>query len=92
MAAAGVESAQTDAALDTLNTILNPALSDTMIDPSVRERLLAGYQLTFLAAYDRVLLIVAVICIAASVVVWFGLPPKERAAPAMLEEGEGEVE
>ena len=86
LAAAGVDSSETEAALSALNTILDPATSDAGIDPSIRDRLAAGYQLTFLAAYDRVLLIVAVICLAGAVVVWFGLPPKERDARTLAEE------
>ena len=91
LVAAGVDSAQTDAAMDALNMILNPATAEPAIDPIIRDQLLAGYQLTFLAASDRVLLIVAVIAIVGSLVVWFGLPLKERAAPVLLE-GNGELD
>ncbi|MBC8161301.1 MAG: MFS transporter [Roseiflexaceae bacterium] len=83
---AGVQGTQIDAAMAALNTILNPSTADTAIDPSIRDQLIAGYQLTFLAAYEQVLLIVAAIVFVGCVVVWFGLPAKERTAPTLLVE------
>jgi hypothetical protein len=78
--AAGVERARLDSALTALNTILNPATPDPDLDPAVRDQLIAGYQLTYLAAYERVLLLVAAICLLGAVVVWWGLPHNARAA------------
>lgn len=88
LVAAGVESTQIDAALGALNAILTSPPAESTIDPSLSQRLLAGYQLTFLAAYDRVLLIVASITMLGCVVVWFGLPAKERSAPALPDEAD----
>jgi MFS family permease len=79
LVAAGAEPTQIERALAALNTILDPATPDPDLDPSIRARLIAGYQLAYLSANDRVLLFVALICLVGALVAWFGLPHRERA-------------
>jgi MFS family permease len=78
--AAGVPARWIGAALDALNAILNPASPDAAaIDPIIAARLLAGYQLSYALAEERVLLVVAGICLCGSLVAWFGLGRQKRA-------------
>lgn len=83
--AAGVPRLRIDEALGALNSVLDPATPDAALNPAVSERLVAGYQLAYLMAYDRVLLILAVILAIGSLLAWFGLP-RERAAIYAAEE------
>lgn len=72
--AAGVPPDQLYDALGALNQVLNPALPEPDLDPALLDRLVAGYQLTFLVAFERVLLIVAAFALGGSLAAWFGLP------------------
>ncbi len=80
LTAAGVPPEQMSAALGALNAMLDPASPGAALYPEIGERLLAGYQIAYLAAYERVLLISAVICLAGAVLAWAGLP---RPRPAL---------
>lgn len=73
--AAGVPGERLDAALAALNRVLDPATPDAvLIDPDVAARLLFGYKLVYLAAYEQVLLLIALVCLIGSLLIWFGLP------------------
>jgi hypothetical protein len=80
--AAGVPRLRLDEALGALNSVLDPATPDAALNPAVSERLVAGYQLAYLMAYDRVLLILAVILAIGSLLAWFGLPQERKAVYA----------
>lgn len=84
---AGVDPVQIDGALAVLNTVLNLAMADAGIDPAISEKLIEGYHLAYLAAYDQVLLIVAAICLVGAAVMWFGLPEKNRRTLTVAEGG-----
>ncbi|NJM05322.1 MFS transporter [Candidatus Gracilibacteria bacterium] len=61
-------------ALAALNTILDPATPSAVLDPAIAERLLAGYQLAYLMAFNRVILLIAAVCAVGSILVWYALP------------------
>jgi hypothetical protein len=78
----GIPSERTQDALTVLDTLLDPATADAVLaDPSIAERLIVGYQATYLAALDRVLLILALICAVGGAVAWLGLRPRSSAEP-----------
>lgn len=77
--AAGVPPERVGEALEALNRVLDPATPGAPVDPAIGERLLAGYQISYLAAYDRVLLISAGIAVAAALLAWVALPHTRRA-------------
>lgn len=77
--AAGVPRLRIDDALVALTSVLDPATPDAALNLAVSERLVAGYQLAYLMAYDRVLLIITVILLVGSLLAWFGLPQKRAA-------------
>ena len=80
---AGNDRAQRDGALAMLNSLLDP-LGDAMpLEPGLGGPLIAAYKVAYVAAFDRVLLIVAAISVLGCGVVWFGLPHKERSASSV---------
>ncbi|NTU79928.1 MAG: hypothetical protein HGA45_11075, partial [Chloroflexales bacterium] len=68
--------------------VLDPATPDAaLVDPAVAARLLADYQLVYLAAYERVMLLIALVCLAGSLLAWFGLPRELKAIYLAEESG-----
>jgi MFS transporter, DHA2 family, multidrug resistance protein len=71
---AGVVEEQIEDALAALNTLLDPAQQELGPPAEIGARLLANYQIAYLDAYSRVLLIVMLVCLAGAALAWFGLP------------------
>ncbi|NTU83883.1 MAG: MFS transporter [Chloroflexales bacterium] len=82
LVAAGVPAQRLDQAVAALNSLLDPATPNAALDPAVGERLLGGYQIAYLAAYNRVLLTVAGVCLVGSLLAWFALPRRGPGATA----------
>lgn len=73
--ASGVPDERLEPALAALNRVLDPATPDAaLLDPALAARLLSGYRLVYLAAYEQVLLVIALVCLIGSLLAWFGLP------------------
>jgi hypothetical protein len=63
-----------DQALAAMSVLLDPNTPDpAMLDPAVAGQLMVGYQLIYVATYERVLLIIAAVCLGGAAVAWFGL-------------------
>jgi hypothetical protein len=72
--AQGAPSVDLDAALSSLNVLLDAATTDpTVLDSTVARQLMAAYQLVYIASYEQVLLIIAAVCVTVGAAVWFGL-------------------
>lgn len=76
--AAGVPPERIAEALGALNIILDPSSPGAAVYPEVGSRLLAGYQVAYLASYERVLLITAAVCAIGSLLAWLALPRSKR--------------
>jgi hypothetical protein len=65
---------------------VDPTAGDpSTLDPSVANQLVAGYHLSYIAAYDQVLLIIAAVCLIGSAVVWFALPTRTERGEIRLD-------
>jgi MFS family permease len=72
--AEGLQEAQVERARAALDRLLNPATVNTAaIDPEVVRRLLSDYRSSYAAAFEQVMLALAVVCLLASAFVWIGL-------------------
>jgi MFS family permease len=79
----GAPPAELEAALASLNALLDAAESDpTVFESAVAQRLMAAYRLVYIASYEQVLLIVAAVCLIASAATWLAL--RDRAAAKEL--------
>lgn len=83
--AAGVPRRQVDDAVAALNSLLDPSAPDAALQPGASELLLAGYQLAYQLAYERVLLIIAAVLLVGSLLAWVGLPRRAGATYAASE-------
>jgi MFS family permease len=80
--AEGIEEAQVERAREALNRLLNPAtVGAAAIDPDVVRRLLSDYRSSYAAAFEQVMLTLAVVCLLASALAWIGLRPARPLAP-----------
>ena len=71
--AQGVPRTQMDEALGALNALLDPNTPDpTTLDPTIAQQLVAGYDLIYIASFERVLLIIAAVCFVGAAVVSAG--------------------
>lgn len=87
---AGVPPERVNEALAALNNILDPTSPGAAVYPEIGERLLAGYELSYLVAYERVLLIAAAVCLGGALLAWIALPRSQQAEtlePARQEAG-----
>ncbi len=75
---AGVPSERIDEAMGALNIMLDPTSPGAAAFPDVGARLLAGYQVAYLAAYERVLLITALVCVIGALIAWVALPHRRE--------------
>lgn len=73
LAGAGVAPEGAEQALAALNLLLYPGADTSAVPADLAGRLLAGYQIAYLDAYGRVLLIIALVLAAGAAVAWFGL-------------------
>jgi DHA2 family multidrug resistance protein-like MFS transporter len=70
----GVPPVVLEAALASLNTLLDAAATDpTALDSALAQRLMAAYRLVYIASYEQVLLIIAAVCLMASIAAWRSL-------------------
>lgn len=81
LTSAGVAEDRIDRALAALNTLIDPAVAATELSTDIAGRLLAGYEIAYLDAFSRVLLIVALVCALSAALAWFGLPRRGTTAP-----------
>jgi MFS transporter, DHA2 family, methylenomycin A resistance protein len=69
-------------AADALNGLLDPATVNTAaVDPVITGYLLAGYRLSYTLAFERVMLVLALISLLASALAWLALQPSDKAVP-----------
>jgi MFS family permease len=77
----GVTEERIQRANEALNSLLHPAtVAAVTTDPRIAEYLLAGYRLSYLVAFERVMLVLTVISLLASALAWVGLRSRESHA------------
>jgi hypothetical protein len=75
----GVPPEQMAAVLAATNALLDPNTPDpATLDPAVAQQLIVGYQAIYIASYERVLYIVAAVCLGGATVAWFALRARAR--------------
>jgi len=83
--AQGAPSFELDAALSSLNVMLDAATTDpTALDSVVARQLMAAYRLVYIASYEQVLLIIAAVCVIAGAAFWFGHRTRSEAEDLTL--------
>lgn len=80
--AAGVPLDRLEEAIAALNIVLDPATSSEVVDPDIALRLVAGYQLSYIQAFQWVMLVAAGICLVGSAVIWLAMRPQDEQAPS----------